>query len=255
MLRYVIRNVQKLKYWAGSMGRVRYALNRVLWDSGSPWNLIRPEALEDMFPNIENVDDDVRILYPRKRKRGMSIELEELVTILTIVKYFDFERIVEVGTYDGNTTLNMALNMNDQGRIVTIDLAPDGLESPTLTGRIQPVDFPERQYVGTSVEGKIQQVYGDSAKLDWDGLGGPFDMAFIDGDHSSEYALNDTRKALSVLRPGGTILWHDYEMETVSRVIDEAVILGENINWIKGTRIAIGMFDDPLSSRDKFVLP
>ena len=80
-------------------------------------------------------------------------------------------------------------------------------------------------------------------------------MAFIDGDHSSEYALNDTRKALSVLRPGGTILWHDYEMETVSRVIDGAAILGEDINWIKGTRIAIGMFDDPLSCRDKFVLP
>ena len=37
------------------------------------------------------------------------------------------------------------------------------------------------------------------------------DFIFVDGSHSYDYVLNDSRKALSLLRGGkGIILWHDY---------------------------------------------
>jgi predicted O-methyltransferase YrrM len=99
---------------------------------------------------------------------------------------------------------------------------------------------------------RIEQVYGDSAKLDWSTLGGPFDLVLIDGDHTTPYVLADTRKALSVLAAGGIILWHDYEWRSVSAAIDTAVRRGEPIHWIRGTRLAIGIFPDPVASIARF---
>jgi hypothetical protein len=32
----------------------------------------------------------------------------------------------------------------------------------------------------------------------------------VDGAHRKDVVIQDTRKAISVLRPGGMILWHDY---------------------------------------------
>lgn len=55
------------------------------------------------------------------------------------------------------------------------------------------------------------QVYCNS--LHWDASNYPpdfFDTAFIDGGHAQDVVRGDTRKALSVLRPGGVVMWHDY---------------------------------------------
>lgn len=58
---------------------------------------------------------------------------------------------------------------------------------------------------------RFNQVYCDSTR--WDATNYPrdfFDTAFIDGGHTEEVVRSDTRKAMPVVRPGGTILWHDY---------------------------------------------
>lgn len=61
------------------------------------------------------------------------------------------------------------------------------------------------------------QVYCDSTR--WDASNYPanfFDTAFVDGGHAEDVVRSDTRKALSVVRPGGVVLWHDF-------CLDEAV--------------------------------
>jgi hypothetical protein len=36
-------------------------------------------------------------------------------------------------------------------------------------------------------------------------------VVFIDGSHSYDYVINDSRRALELLRDGrGLIIWHDY---------------------------------------------
>jgi predicted O-methyltransferase YrrM len=55
------------------------------------------------------------------------------------------------------------------------------------------------------------QVYCDSRAWDVSQYpAGFFDTALIDGGHSEELVVSDTRKALQVVRPGGLLLWHDY---------------------------------------------
>lgn len=58
---------------------------------------------------------------------------------------------------------------------------------------------------------RVCQIYCDSRQ--WDTRNYPadfFDSVLIDGGHSEEIVVSDTRKALEVLRPGGLIMWHDY---------------------------------------------
>jgi predicted O-methyltransferase YrrM len=43
----------------------------------------------------------------------------------------------------------------------------------------------------------------------------PCDVVFIDGDHSENAVLRDSLLAQALVRPGGIIVWHDYNNQTV----------------------------------------
>ena len=251
-LRYLIDNVQKLGGWLRAGKETRFHLNRALWDAGYPWTRLQPEPLTALFPGIEDVSFEV--VHPFRRSRGTSLELEELVALLAVQKFTKAMRVIEVGTFDGNTTLNLAANVDAGGLVVTLDLPPEGSTTTDYAGTGKPAAFAARQYVGHPAEARIRQVYGDSAALDWSSFGGTFDLAFLDGDHSTRYVRSDTQKALGVLRPGGLVVWHDYEYRSVSVVLDAAVAAGEEIHWIRGTRLAVGRFPDPAKSAPRFAV-
>ena len=251
-MKYLINNFKKLKYWLRNHEDLRFSMNKLLWDSGSPFVKLNPTPLENIIKLDQN-KESIILKNLTKRKRGMSLEVDELLYILLVVKEVNPRRVLEIGTYDGNTTLNIAANISSDSKVVTIDLPPEGLEEESFTGKKNPEKFHMRQYLDTEEADKVNQIYGDSAELDFSQLGGPFDLIFIDGDHSRFYALNDTRKSLSVLNPGGVILWHDYEMQSVSSVLDSSLDTEKNISWIKGSRLAIGFFDNPKKSINNFI--
>lgn len=248
----ITNKILKLGCLLRSPREARYYINRALWETGNPWTELSPIPLENIFPGINSSKETIIVQNPFNRLRGTSVELDELIAILAIVRLIHANKIIEIGTFDGNTTLNMALNIGDTGSVVTLDLPSEGLGEANQSGISQPTKFEQRQYVGHQVERKITQVYGDSAELDWDALDSPFDLAFIDGDHTSPYVLSDTRNTLSVLNPGGIIIWHDYEVRSVATVLDRAAERGEPIYWIQGTRLAVARFDDPRHSAQNF---
>ena len=257
----VVDNVSKTRLWLSAKADLRFYLHRVLWEVGFPWTRLEPTPLSEIFPGIEDQDESLEIVHPFERKRGTSMELEELMVVLAIARFRHARRALEIGTFDGNTALNLALNLGEGGRVVTIDLPPDGdsLAGNAVPGSAyadgKPAAFERRQYVGHPASARIRQVFGDSAKLDWNEIEGGIDLAFIDGDHSSPYVANDTRNALSVLSPDGVVLWHDYEWRQVSAVIDGAVARGARIHWIQSTRLAVATFEDPLAASSAFRWP
>ncbi len=200
---------------------------------------------QEVFPKAAHADYSV--LNSGRRDPTTSTTLYELNCILMGLSHIGARKIVEVGTFDGNTTLNMAANVGEGGEVVTLDLPLEDQE-PDLELKIDASlrNVTNRQIVGEQYlerpeKERITQVFGDSGKLDWSTLGGPFDMAFIDGCHAYEYVKSDTENALSVLRPGGLVMWHDYaEMEDVSRAVDEFRNRFDNICALQGTRLAIG---------------
>jgi len=244
-LSYVRDNWLKAGMLLRSPGATRFSLNRALWDIGYPWTHLTPTPLDRLFPGIVAHPATLELVRPFDRQRGTSVELEELIVILAIQRFTNATRVAEVGTFDGNTTIHLALNAGPDGRVVTIDLPPEGADTTDYARTGRPAPFARRQYDRHPAASRIRQVLGDSAVLDWSTLGGPFDLVFIDGDHRAEYVRADTKNALGSLRPGGLILWHDYEYRSVSGVLDPAARAGERIHWIRGTRIALGIFDSP----------
>jgi predicted O-methyltransferase YrrM len=94
--------------------------------------------------------------------------------------------------------------------IVTANFGEDNL-GPITYHRTDARGYIGRIYRERGLGNRVCQIYCDSR--DWDSSNYPpgfFDSVLIDGGHESEVVINDTRKALQVLRRGGVIMWHDF---------------------------------------------
>jgi predicted O-methyltransferase YrrM len=194
--------------WSGGWSTVNRATGRIR----SPVRLPR-RSLSALFPGIEQaiVKLDVASAFPAKG----TLPPSESLTLAAICHHLQPCSVLEIGTFTGGSTLVMAMNLPPASEIVTVDLPPADrtatryrLELGDIAG--QPF-VPGQRYRGTPFESRVRGVYADSAALDFSELGGPFDMIFIDGNHSYENVRNDSLKSHAVLRPGGVMIWDDYD--------------------------------------------
>jgi len=201
-------------------------------------------SFSDIFSGCE--DFEIRVERAFDRTVGVSVDLQELLLLNAIVQITNAKNILEIGTYDGNTALNLAANSAPDALVTTIDLPPEwngGLEFNVPRQHVNVTDRRKVacQYRGTPYEIKIRQIFADSAKLDWAGMTSSFDFVFIDGCHFYSYVKSDTDNAIRCLKPGGILVWHDYgQIADVSRVVDETA-KHMSVHVIKGTRLAISV--------------
>ena len=178
--------------------------------------------LEEVLPDAPAV----RILEPGGVDGNVS--LYELLAIIYLVRRTDPRRLLEIGTFDGRTTLNLAANSSPEARVFTLDLPRASMESAALGVSSGDRTFISKDESGGRFRGraegrKITQLLGDSARFDFTPYFGTIDLVFVDGAHSYEYVLNDSHLAARLLRGGeGTIVWHDYgTWPGVTRALNE----------------------------------
>jgi predicted O-methyltransferase YrrM len=197
-------------------------------------------ALTRILPQIRSFD--LSLVRPFDRTWGTSITIEELSCIMAIAKAVEAKKILEIGTWDGNTTVNLAATTG--GLVTTLDLPPEtspessGVPNMTERGQLG------RQFQDHTCRSRIRQVFGDSTRIDWKTLEPPFDLIFIDGAHHYDFVARDTENAKANLAPGGAIVWHDYGIfQDVSRVVDltAKTAAGLKVCAIEGTRLAIAL--------------
>ncbi len=109
------------------------------------------------------------------------------------------QKIFEIGTYDGATSLQFAKSCPGS-QIFTIDLAPQP-DSHFKVGS---------RYRGTPYESQIVQLYGDSTNFDYSPYLEQMDLIFVDGCHELDFVRRDSINALKMVRAGGIIVWDDY---------------------------------------------
>lgn len=136
------------------------------------------QIFEDLFETVVpyHTKDEIAMLYYLARRSKAKVTLE-------------------VGVYHGATSLVLALAVKENGGIHhAIDNVQEHLD------RFEKL---AEQY---GVKDNIRTYCADSGRMDWEI---PLDLAFIDGDHNTEYVLRDIDVFGSKIKKGGLLCFHD----------------------------------------------
>lgn len=191
----------------------------------------RADEFEDIYlharKNIKKVI--LSDIFPEKLEKGSiilenflghwgNISVEEVCKIALIVKFLKPKKIFEFGTYNGMTTLQLALNAPKNCRIFTLDL-PEGAAPKIPLGKIDTFvakHFKDKfgtktgSYFAKRKDLNIIQILKDSAIFDPSPFKNSIDLIFIDAAHDYENKKKDSKNAFLMLKKGGVIIWHNY---------------------------------------------
>ena len=188
-------------------------------------------------------DIELKLFEPPVPGNASGFEIE---CICALVRHLQPSVVLEIGTFNGNTTLQLAANTPPTTRIYTLDLPWDASASPQAeTGDIDFIASDKRKklrFVCTDLKSKIKRLYGDSLSVNFSELlgGGKADFIFVDAGHSYECVRNDSEKSFSVLNKGGVIVWHDYgaSWPSVYSYLNELSASKKLVN-IEGTELVL----------------
>jgi predicted O-methyltransferase YrrM len=122
-----------------------------------------------------------------------STPMVDVFIVLKAAVGFESKRILELGSYRGDTARLLAENTGPNTVICAVDVDERHGGS----------------YRGLPVEKKIRRKTGRISRLLFD-PGEKFDLIYVDADHDFESVMRDTEVAFQLLTENGVILWHDY---------------------------------------------
>jgi predicted O-methyltransferase YrrM len=190
-----------------------------------------------------------------------NVSIEELCKIALIAAYYKPKNIFEFGTYNGMTTLQLALNTPPTTHIHTLDISPEMAQRTrfklTELDRRVAAQFRERfhtgvgsYFKGSTAARKITQHLCDSASFDYSPFYGKMDMIFIDAAHDYENKKCDSENSLKMIAPGGIILWDNYDdvlNPEVTRYLAE-LALELPLHHLRGTPLVAYLHKYPMGS-------
>lgn len=214
--------------------------------------IIPKGSFQEIFPKIKKILPSTDISLHELYHISGNISLIELFYINLIIKFENPKTIIEFGTYNGRTTLNMAANSSADTKIFTVDLpAKDAPTKFELEHKQFDPNNDEMGYVGLKsklfnnhpLEKKINQIWCDTAQLDIESLKDSMDLMFIDASHSYENCYNDSLTAFKLIKYNGIVIWHDYNgwpgvTEALNKVYSENNFF--NMFWLNDTSLIIG---------------
>jgi predicted O-methyltransferase YrrM len=174
-------------------------------------NNITDVYIEEIFPDIQKNEI---VLKDLESKYG-TMTLEEIYNIAVLVKHLNPKLVFEFGTFIGITTLQMALNSSDTTKVFTVNLpSTEEYTKYSIGNSEEERNLPEHQpgsrFERAGMQGKITQLYGDSAQYDFTEYSKKMDLILVDASHEYEYVKSDTENSFNMLKQGGTLIWHDY---------------------------------------------
>jgi hypothetical protein len=122
-----------------------------------------------------------------------STPIVDVFIILKAVMGFGSTRILELGSYRGDTARLIAEHTPDHVRICTVDIHPEHGAAYK--------DTPLARRIDRKVGKITPALFGPDEK---------YDFIFVDADHDFNSVVNDTTVAFQLLTETGVIFWHDY---------------------------------------------
>jgi len=121
-------------------------------------------------------------------------------------------RYLEIGVLHGGSAMIVSGAMDSldhHGRLFLVDPEP----------QIAPHHWEGVQHRSSLIRGFSPNVIPEAKGM----AGGPFDLVFIDGDHSSKGVTRDAHGVIDHVLDGGYILFHDAFRPNIRRAIDQFV--------------------------------
>lgn len=136
----------------------------------------------------------------------------------------------EIGTWRGESVYNVSKEIDD---CTTMNLSEQEMKALGWSAK-----YAEQHGILSKKNDKILHLDGNSKDFNFAGLDKKYDLIFIDGDHSYDMVLNDTKKVFQHLTHENTIVvWHDYaynpqkiRFEVFKAILDGVGI--ENRKWL-----------------------
>jgi len=158
--------------------------------------------INDIFPGIERVSTPL----PLAMKETWELPFGERAILDGIVRMLRPGTVFEFGTASGTTTVLLA-NAAPRGAVVhTVDLPEDAVPEVGVGGVVG------REFRGKpEYEDVIVQHRADLRSFDVSAYRRSVDFVLIDAGHDYESVTQDSQLAFEMLRPGGCIVWDDYQ--------------------------------------------
>lgn len=151
---------------------------------------------EQLFPEID-FSRSPELYFPFPRSLGVLPQ--ELIVLSKVVSHLGAHRVIEFGTAEGRTALNIAAQLPAHGEIITLDLSP--------TPGKNDVGF---FYWDQPVRSKIKQVFASVDAWDSRPYRASADVVFCDACDLMPGLAAEAYQAFSLVKPGGVIFRHDY---------------------------------------------
>jgi predicted O-methyltransferase YrrM len=181
------------------------------------------------------MDDTTAVTVANLPASSFNVSECELLALAAFTARVRAGRVFEIGTADGRTTRNFALNVAPGGQVFSLNLE---LDQDRTHHQTTPVGS---RFAGTPEAAKITQLWGDSRLFDFTPYAGTCQVVFIDADHSDEGVTHDSERALSLVdKARGVILWHDalrYGVKTALPRLGKSLQLP--VCLIAGTNLAV----------------
>jgi predicted O-methyltransferase YrrM len=147
----------------------------------------------DIVPNFSGTE----VCFSQAPIGNWSTPLIDVFVVIKAALGFQSQRILELGSYRGDTARLLAENTADNVAICAVDISEQHGDS----------------YRGKDVARKITRKVG-RITTDLFAENEKYDLIFVDADHDFTSVMNDTEVAFKVLAEHGVILWHDYRQDS-----------------------------------------
>ncbi len=128
----------------------------------------------------------LRTIFPRMISGPLQGKLLEFISKITAP-----QKILEIGTYTGYSTICLARGLSENGQMITIE----------INDELEPIIF--KYLKKSNLIDKVKVIFGDAKQI-IPGLNGPFDIVFIDAEKKSY--LTYYKQVFDKVKKGGMIL-------------------------------------------------
>lgn len=199
----LVKVISKILSNPKSIGKVLLDPDELEWRTrvSQMYGLDRGLPTVDLLDLVPRFDETIA---PYCYMNGSSRTVD-LALIKALARRFPDCRYLEIGTLRGESLANVAE--------VARECVSVSLSDEEILERGWGEEFRKNNGLFLGNVPNVTRIGHDSRTFDFSTVGA-FDLVFVDGDHSYEGVLSDTRSAFSVLRNERSIvLWHDYGFE------------------------------------------